>query len=376
MESINLCVFCGARPNFIKVAPIIRVIDRLSGSERRRGVSYSLVYAGRADDPTLEDGLFASLSIRRPDVCLGVECENLNELTGQVMSKFEQYLQANPTDIVIVVDDLASTMAAAIVTKKQAITLAHIAAGTRSFDITMPKEINRLVIDGLSDILFTAGFSNNSIANKEGAELSKVYMVGNILIDNIRYNRERIEKMRLSDIEALSGLPLKERGYLVFTLNRKALLTDQENLEKMLRVLVETAAGLPVIAPLRDSAVQVVLALALKKNINLHNLHIVKPLGYLDFSCLTAHARGIITDSGNVAEEATFNSVPCITLNSYTEHIETVKVGSNVLVGENADLLHRALEDVVSGRWKKCGIPERWDGRSAERIVQILLEHH
>ena len=376
MDSINLCVFCGARPNFIKVAPIIRVIDRLSGSESRRGVSYSLVYAGRADDPTLEDGLFASLSIRRPDVCLGVECENLNELTGQVMSKFEQYLQANPTDIVIVVDDLASTMAAAIVTKKQAITLAHIAAGTRSFDITMPKEINRLVIDGLSDILFTAGFSNNSIANKEGAELSKGYMVGNILIDNIRYNRERIEKMRLSDIEALSGLPLKERGYLVFTLNRKALLADQENLEKMLRVLVETAAGLPVIAPLRDSAVQVVLALALKKNINLHNLHIVKPLGYLDFSCLTAHARGIITDSGNVAEEATFNSVPCITLNSYTEHIETVKVGSNVLVGENADLLRRALEDVVSGRWKKCGIPERWDGRSAERIVQILLEHH
>ena len=376
MESINLCVFCGARPNFIKVAPIIRVIDRLSGSERHREVSYSLVYAGRADDPTLEDGLFASLSIRRPDVCLGVECENLNELTGQVMSKFEQYLQANPTDIVIVVDDLASTMAAAIVTKKQAITLAHIAAGTRSFDITMPKEINRLVIDGLSDILFTAGFSNNSIANKEGAELSKVYMVGNILIDNIRYNRERIEKMRLSDIEALSGLPLKERGYLVFTLNRRALLADPENLEKMLRVLVETAAGLPVIAPLRDSAVQVVLALALKKNINMHNLHIVKPLGYLDFSCLTAHARGIITDSGNVAEEATFNSVPCITLNSYTEHIETVKVGSNVLVGENADLLHRALEDVVSGRWKKCGIPERWDGRSAERIVQILLEHH
>ena len=376
MESINLCVFCGARPNFIKVAPIIRVIDRLSGSERRRGVSYSLVYAGRADDPTLEDGLFASLSIRRPDVCLGVECENLNELTGQVMSKFEQYLQANPTDIVIVVDDLASTMAAAIVTKKQAITLAHIAAGTRSFDITMPKEINRLVIDGLSDILVTAGFSNNSIANKEGAELSKVYMVGNILIDNIRYNRERIEKIRLSDIEALSGLPLKERGYLVFTLNRKALLADPENLEKMLRVLAETAAGLPVIAPLRDSAVQVVLALALKKNISLHNLHIVKPLGYLDFSCLTAHARGIITDSGNVAEEATFNSVPCITLNSYTEHIETVKVGSNVLVGENADLLRRALEDVVSGRWKKCGIPERWDGRSAERIVQILLEHH
>ena len=374
MKRINLCIFCGARPNFIKVAPIIRVLNRLSGGSSPREVGYSLVYAGSADDPTLEDGLFDSLAIRCPDVFLGVECENLNELTGQVMSKFEQYLQATLTDVVIVVDDLASTMAAAIVTKKQAITLAHIAAGTRSFDITMPKEINRLVIDGLSDILFTAGFSNNSIANKEGAELSKVYMVGNILIDNIRYNRERIEKMRLTDIDALAGLPLSEGDYLVFTLNRKVLLSDRDNLEKMLRVLSETAGDVPVIAPLRDSAVQVIMALALKKNINLHNLHIVKPLGYLEFAYLTAHARGIITDSGNVAEEATFNNVPCITLNSYTEHIETVKVGSNVLVGEDADLLRSALGDMVSGSWKKCGIPDRWDGRSAERIVQILLE--
>ena len=374
MKRINLCIFCGARPNFIKVAPIIRVLNRLSGGSSPREVGYSLVYAGSADDPTLEDGLFDSLAIRCPDVFLGVECENLNELTGQVMSKFEQYLQATPTDVVIVVDDLASTMAAAIVTKKQAITLAHIAAGTRSFDITMPKEINRLVIDGLSDILFTAGFSNNSIANKEGAELSKVYMVGNILIDNIRYNRERIEKMRLTDIDALAGLPLSDGDYLVFTLNRKVLLSDRDNLEKMLRVLSETAGDVPVIAPLRDSAVQVIMALALKKNINLHNLHIVKPLGYLEFAYLTAHARGIITDSGNVAEEATFNNVPCITLNSYTEHIETVKVGSNVLVGEDADLLRSALGDMVSGSWKKCGIPDRWDGRSAERIVQILLE--
>lgn len=374
MKRINLCIFCGARPNFIKVAPIIRVLNRLSGGSSPREVGYSLVYAGSADDPTLEDGLFDSLAIRCPDVFLGVECENLNELTGQVMSKFEQYLQATPTDVVIVVDDLASTMAAAIVTKKQAITLAHIAAGTRSFDITMPKEINRLVIDGLSDILFTAGFSNNSIANKEGAELSKVYMVGNILIDNIRYNRERIEKMRLTDIDALAGLPLSEGDYLVFTLNRKVLLSDRDNLGKMLRVLSETAGDVPVIAPLRDSAVQVIMALALKKNINLHNLHIVKPLGYLEFAYLTAHARGIITDSGNVAEEATFNNVPCITLNSYTEHIETVKVGSNVLVGEDADLLRSALGDMVSGSWKKCGIPDRWDGRSAERIVQILLE--
>ena len=162
---MEICIVSGARPNFIKVAPLIRQIDNL----RREGspISYSLVYTGCQGDPTLEGTLFDDLSIHMPDEYLGVDCENLNELTGQVMSRFEVYLQQHPTNAVVVVDDLASTMAAAIVTKKQGILLAHIAAGTRSFDINMPKEINRLVIDGLSDLLFTAGISNNSIANRE-----------------------------------------------------------------------------------------------------------------------------------------------------------------------------------------------------------------
>lgn len=374
--TMHLCIFCGARPNFIKVAPIIRVINQLSDIQSSHNVTYSLVYAGREDDATIENDIFDNLSIPHPNVYLDVECENLNELTGQVMSKFELYLQSNPTDVVIVVDDLASTMAAAIVTKKQGITLAHIAAGTRSFDISMPKEINRLVIDGLSDILFTAGFSNNSIANKEGAELSKVYMVGNVLMDNMRFLRKQTASMTLNSIDALAGLPLRDKNYLVFTLNRKALLSDLDNLEKMLSVLTTAAGELPIIAPLRESAVQVILSLGLKKGLNLHNLHIIKPLGYLDFAYLTAHAKGIITDSGNVAEEATFNTVPCITLNSYTEHIETVKEGTNILVGEDAELLRTTLRDMVNGEWKKSNIPERWDGRSAERIVQILIEHH
>ncbi|GAB6981840.1 UDP-N-acetyl glucosamine 2-epimerase [Prevotella dentasini] len=373
-QNLHLCIFCGARPNFIKVAPIIRAINSLSGIENHRIVSYSLVYAGRAADPTLEDNLFDNLCIHRPNVFLGVECQNLNELTGQVMSKFELYLQEHPTDVVIVVDDLASTMAAAIVAKKQAITLAHIAAGTRSFDITMPKEINRLVIDGLSDILFTAGFSNNSIANKEGAELSKVYMVGNILIDNIRYNRERMEKLSFDGIEAVKDLHLRDKGYIVFTLNRKALLTNKDNLEQMIRSLLKAAGEIPVIAPLREDAESTLLALGLRNGFDLHNLYLVKPLGYLEFSYLTSHALGIVTDSGNVAEEATFNNVPCITLNSYTEHIETVKIGTNVLVGEDAGLLGSSVADMVAGKWKSAAIPDRWDGRSAERIVQTLLE--
>ena len=371
-QDINLCIFCGARPNFMKVAPIIRIIKKKQNEGwDSKSIAYSLVYAGSKNDPTLEDSLFDDLQIPRPDVYLGVECENLNELTGQVMSKFEQYLQQNTTHVVVVVDDLASTMAAAIVAKKQGIALAHIAAGTRSFDINMPKEINRLVIDGLSDVLFTAGLSNNSIANKEGAELSRVYMVGNILIDNIRFNRSRMGDLSLENIASVSELQLKPKQYLVFTLNRKALMSNKANLERMLETMSEAAGNMPIIAPLRTDAAQVVQLLDASKH---RNLHIVQPLGYLEFSYLLLNAAGVITDSGNVAEEATFTNVPCATLNSYTEHIETVKQGTNVLVGEDAQKLRTAVSDMVSGKWKTATIPDRWDGRSAERIIQTLID--
>ena len=371
-SELKVCIFCGARPNFMKVAPIIRIIKKKQNEGwDSKSIAYSLVYAGSKNDPTLEDSLFNDLQIPRPDVYLGVECENLNELTGQVMSKFEQYLQQNTTHVVVVVDDLASTMAAAIVAKKQGIALAHIAAGTRSFDINMPKEINRLVIDGLSDVLFTAGLSNNSIANKEGAELSRVYMVGNILIDNIRFNRSRMGDLSLENIVSVSELQLKPKQYLVFTLNRKALMSNKANLERMLETMSEAAGNMPIIAPLRTDAAQVVQLLDASKH---RNLHIVQPLGYLEFSYLLLNAAGVITDSGNVAEEATFTNVPCATLNSYTEHIETVKQGTNVLVGEDAQKLCTAVSDMVSGKWKTATIPDRWDGRSAERIIQTLID--
>ena len=371
-SELKVCIFCGARPNFMKVAPIIRIIKKKQNEGwESKSIAYSLVYAGSKNDPTLEDSLFDDLQIPRPDVYLGVECENLNELTGQVMSKFEQYLQQNTTHVVVVVDDLASTMAAAIVAKKQGIALAHIAAGTRSFDINMPKEINRLVIDGLSDMLFTAGLSNNSIANKEGAELSRVYMVGNILIDNIRFNRSRMGDLSLENIASMSELQLKPKQYLVFTLNRKALMSNKANLERMLETMSEAAGNMPIIAPLRTDAAQVVKLLDASKH---RNLHIVQPLGYLEFSYLLLNAAGVITDSGNVAEEATFTNVPCATLNSYTEHIETVKQGTNVLVGEDAQKLRTAVSDMVSGKWKTATIPDRWDGRSAERIIQTLID--
>lgn len=334
----------------MKVAPLIRAI------QQTEGCCYELVYAGREDDPTLEESLFSDLQMPRPDVFLGVDCENLNELTGKVMSEFDCYLNQHDTNTVIVVDDLASTMAAAIVTKKHGLRLAHLVAGTRSFDINMPKEINRLVIDGLSDLLFTAGIGSSSVATREGAEMHKIYMVGNILMDSLRANHQRWMKPACVTTD----------DYLVFTLNRKALIADEENLNRMLDAIVETAGGRTVIAPLRGKA---------KEIVERHGgIQVVEPLSYLEFGWLTAHAKGIITDSGNVAEEATFNNVPCITLNSYTEHQETVKLGTNVLVGEDAGKLREAMQQLNQGEWKQAQLPDRWDGRTAERIVKILME--
>ena len=360
---MNICIVAGARPNFVKIAPLARAID--AARDGGNDIDYTLVYAGVENDPTLEPSLFADLEVRRPDVYLGVDCTNLNELTGRVMSEFDNYLASHPTDTVIVVDDLASTMAAAIVTKKRGIRLAHLVAGTRSFDINMPKEINRLVIDGLSDLLFTAGMSNTSTANREGAELSKVYMVGNILMDTLRHNRMRLVRPQVFD-----NLGLEPGSYIVLTVNRKALLADKAKLKSMIDSLAYSAGNVRVIAALRSQACSVVAPMAEGHS----NITITEPLTYLEFGYLTANAMGVVTDSGNVAEEATFNGVPCITLNSYTEHIETVKCGSNVLVGEDADKLSATVQDMVSSRWKKCTLPDRWDGRTSERIVQILME--
>ena len=359
----NICIVAGARPNFIKVAPLVRAVEQAKAGGR--DVDYKLVYTGAESDPALEPTLFDDLGIQAPGVWLGVDCVNLNELTGRVMSEFEKYLDANPTDVVIVVDDLASTMAVAIVTKKHGVTLAHLVAGTRSFDIKMPKEINRLVIDGLSDLLFTAGMGSNSIVSREGAELSQVYMVGNILMDTLRFNRSRLVRPSVFDT-----LPLKEKEYIVFTLNRKALLADKDNLGRMLAAICRAAGDFRIVAPLRPSAAEVVAPMVK----GYANFSVIEPLSYLEFGYLTANAKGIVTDSGNVAEEATFNGVPCVTLNSYTEHIETVNCGSNVLVGEDAGKLGDAVADIVKGQWKKCSLPDRWDGRTAERILQILFE--
>ena len=369
----NICIVAGARPNFIKVAPIIWAVEKLADQQTTRQadqqVTYNLVYTGCRDDKTLEPSLFDDLSIPAPQHFLNANSNSLNEITGHVMGEFEHYLDSHPTDVVIVVDDLASTMAVAIVAKKRGIKLAHLVAGTRSFDISMPKEVNRLVIDGLSDLLFTAGAGASSIVTREGADTSNIYMVGNILLDTLRHSMTRMVKP-----VAIEGM--ESMRYLVFTLNRKALIADTQWLRQAMTTIMETVeaydhadAPLQVVAPLRGEARQVIEQMGIKSE----RLHIISSLSYLEFVWLTSHAMGIITDSGNVAEEATFNDVPCITLNSYTEHIETVTLGTNRLVGSDCELLSKSIREILQGEWRHATLPDRWDGRTAERILQILV---
>ena len=356
----RICIVAGARPNFVKVAPLLRVFNKSAEAD------CTLVYAGREDDPTLEPSLFDDLQMRRPDVCLGADSQRLNEITAQVMGALDSYLDQHPTDVVIVVDDLASTMAAAITAKKRGIRVAHLVAGTRSFDINMPKEINRLVIDALSDYMFTAGVKSNSIATREQqSETAQTHMVGNILMDTLRFNLPRFTPP--------STLHLSPSTYLVLTLNRRVLLADEPQLRQMLKTLIDESGDTPIVAPLRGLALGVVVRLLSELGVPSSKVYVQTSLPYLEFGWLTANALGIVTDSGNVAEEATFNGVPCITLNDYTEHQETVTVGTNVLVGSDTEKLAAALRQLLSGNWKSSALPDRWDGRSAERIAQILL---
>jgi UDP-N-acetylglucosamine 2-epimerase (non-hydrolysing) len=359
---MKITIVAGARPNFMKIAPIVRAIEAAQAQGKR--IFYRLVYTGTQRDSSLDASLFADLNMKGPDVYLGVSSNNSTELTAGIMIAFERELAENPAHVVLVVDDLTSTMSCAIVAKKQNIKVAHVVAGTRSFDMSMPKEVNRMITDGLSDYLFTAGMVANRNLNQSGTENEHIYYVGNILVDTIRYNRNRLIRPMW-----FSVLGLKEQNYILLTINRHALLNNKANFKELLETLIEKANGMPIVAPLHSYVSDAIKELQIKAP----NLHILLPQSYLAFGFLINKAKAIVTDSGNVAEEATFLGIPCITLNTYAEHPETWRIGTNELVGESPSALAESMDKLAKGEWKQGTLPERWDGRTAERIVQILL---
>lgn len=359
---MKITIIAGARPNFMKIAPILRAIRK--AQQTGKSIQARLVYTGSAKDQSLEPSLFDDLDMPHPDVYLNVESSDFFQRMAGILVAFARELEQHPAHIVMVVDDLTPTMACSIVARKKGIKVAHLVAGIRSFDMNMPKEVNRMITDGLSDILFTAGMDANRNLNQTGTEQAHVHFVGNILIDSLRHNR-----MRLQCPNDFSTLGIKEKEYLLFTLNRRALLKDLSKLKGLIQHIL-THTDLPIIAPLHHYVREKLE----QTGITSERLHILAPQPYLAFGYLVNHAYAIITDSGNVAEEATFLNIPCITLNDYAEHPETVQIGTNCLVGEDLSLLGKALDTLREGTWKKGQLPERWDGRTAERIVQTLLE--
>lgn len=362
-KTMKITIIAGARPNFMKIAPLMRAIHQ--SQEQGNDIHVRLVYTGSAKEESLEATLFNDLDMPQPDAYLEVESNDFFQRLAGIIVTFSKELEIHPTDIVMVVDDLTPTMACSIVARKKGIKVAHLVAGIRSFDLNKPKELNRMITDGLSDILFTASMTANRNLNQTGTESQRIHFVGNILIDSIRHNRNRLKQP-----DFFQELNLKEKGYLLLTLNRHALLEDKEKLKALVET-IQAHSRLPIIAPLHQYVKDQLQA----SGCNCNRIHLLEPQPYLSFGYLTQNAKGIITDSGNVAEEATFLGIPCMTLNTYAEHPETIHLGTNCLIGDNLSLLAESLDTLQQGNWKKGQLPERWDGRTAERIVQTLIEY-
>ena len=282
LYAMKITIVSGARPNFMKIAPITRAIK--AAQEAGKKISYRLIYTGRQDDTSLDASLFSDLDMKRPDGYLGVTGHDHSEVAAAIMLAFEKELNNHPAQVVLVVDDLTATMSCSIVAKKRGLKVAHLIAGTRSFDMNMPREVNRTIVDAISDYLFTAGMVANRNLNQEGMIPEYIHYVGNILIDTVRYNRHRL----LQPVW-FSTIGLEKRGYLLLTLNRHDLLTKKHVLKSLIQTLIEKSEGMPIIAPLHPYVQKAIKSL----DIPASNLHILPPQSYLHFGYLINHAKAL-----------------------------------------------------------------------------------
>ena len=358
---MNITIIAGARPNFIKIAPIIHSIQ--NAQRQGNDISFRLVHTGQHYDKKMSETFFEELDIPQPDINLGCGGGTQAEQTAHIMVAFEKDLAAHPTDLVLVVGDVTSTMACSIVAKKLCIKVAHVEAGIRSWDLTMPEEINRMVTDCLADYFFTTSEVANINLRNAGVPDSKIFFVGNVMIDTLMANRARFVKPALYE-----ALGLQPQQYLTLTLHRPANVDEAEKLKRLMHEIVTHVHGLPVVFPIHPRTAKIINDLGIVAD----NLHIVEPLGYLEFNYLVERSKAMVTDSGGITEETTVMGVPCITLRDNTERPETCTIGTNELIGTNPDHIKPALDKLFAGQWKKGGIPPLWDGHAAERIVNIL----
>jgi UDP-N-acetylglucosamine 2-epimerase (non-hydrolysing) len=356
-----LDLIAGARPNFMKIAPIIDAI--LEEQAKGTDIHFRLIHTGQHYDKNMSDSFFVQLGIPQPDVNLGAGGGTQAEQTASIMIGYEKLLLAKKSDLCLVVGDVTSTMACAIVAQKLHIPVAHVEAGIRSGDWSMPEEINRLVTDSITNYFFTTTPEATQIILNSGVSENRVFWVGNTMIDTLLKQRSRFTKPRIWDY-----LELVKDQYIVMTLHRPANVDVEDNLKKILEEIIYNSRGLPLIFPVHPRTAKILDSI----KIGHPKLHVIEPQGYLEFNYLVENALAVITDSGGITEETTVMGVPCMTLRNNTERPETVTVGTNELIGTNPNAIKPALEKLFAGDWKKGAIPDLWDGYTAKRIVSIL----
>lgn len=394
-----ITLIAGARPNFMKIAPLIKAIQQ--AHQQGHDIAYRLVHTGQHYDKNMSDTFFEELGIPMPDANLGCGGGSQAEQTANIMVAFEQDLLAHPTDLVLVVGDVTSTMACSIVAKKLNTKVCHVEAGIRSWDQSMPEEINRMVTDALADYMFTT----SEIANKnlllQGASLEnsalddldalhglakrplpeeqyafartpqRVWYVGNVMIDTLLANRSRFRRPEVYD-----QLGLQEHNYIVMTMHRPANVDEQAHLKALMEQIITNVHDLPIVFPIHPRTAKLFYQLWGDEQQLAQlfpNLHIVAPMGYLEFNYLVERAKAVVTDSGGITEETTVMGVPCITLRDNTERPETCTIGTNMLIGTQPEAIKPALDQLFAGQWKQGAIPALWDGHTSQRIIDILL---
>lgn len=368
---MNITLIAGARPNFMKIAPIIQAIEKVSldsvvsEHKEEKSIAYRLVHTGQHYDKKMSGGFFEELGIPKPDVNLNCGGGTQAEQTANIMVAFEKELQENPADLVMVVGDVTSTMACSIVAKKMNTKVAHVEAGIRSFDLTMPEEINRMVTDSITDYFFTTSELANQNLKDLGVKAEKIFFTGNVMIDTLLKNQPRFSKPAIWE-----ELQLKEKEYLVMTLHRPANVDEEDKLKALMEEVVHNSKELPLVFPVHPRTAKILKRIGITHE----RLYMIEPLGYLEFNYLVQHAKAVLTDSGGITEEASIMNVPCMTLRDNTERPETIELGTNELIGTDPKAIRPAMQKLFDDNWKQTQSIPKWDGKAAERIVEQILK--
>jgi UDP-N-acetylglucosamine 2-epimerase (non-hydrolysing) len=359
---MNIDLIAGARPNFMKIAPIIDAINE--ARSKGNNIGFRLVHTGQHYDKNMSDSFFEQLGLPEPDINLGAGGGTQAEQAAAIMVGYEKLLINEKSDLCLVVGDVTSTMACAIAAQKLHVPVAHVEAGIRSGDWTMPEEINRMVTDSITNYFFTTTEIANNNLRKSGVEEERIFFVGNTMIDTLLKHRHRFQKPPIWD-----ELGLKNSAFIVMTLHRPANVDQEFKLRTLVDEIVTNSKDLPLIFPVHPRTKKILENLGISHP----RLHMIEPLGYLEFNFLVENAKCVITDSGGITEETAVMGIPCMTLRDNTERPETISQGTNELIGTDPKAIKPNMEKLFSGNWKKGEEIEKWDGKTSERIVQHLL---